>query len=220
VTLVLSWNVDGRRCVVVGGGTVGTRRARDLVGAGARVTVVAPDVTDELVELADLAGSGALELEQVPATRDVLERVFPGAALVVVATDRTEVNELAAAVAREHGVLVNRADDAPAGDVTWTTPVRRGPVHVSVSTGGQAPSVARFVAQQLDEGLDGLLGLDEQQLTALVRVVGEVRRSLRNDGRRPAPVDWRSEQAATILEAVRAGRTALAKERLQAWQSS
>ena len=217
MTLVLSWDVAGRRCVVVGGGTVGTRRVRDLVGAGAQVTVVATEATDALVAL---SASGDVVLELVPATREVLDRVLPGAALVVVATDRPEVNELAATVAREHGVLVNRADDATAGDVTWTTPVRRGPVHLAVSTGGEAPAVARFVAQQLDEGLDQVLGLDEQQLGDLVRVVGEVRRSLRDDGRRPAPVDWRSEQAATILEAVRAGRTAEAKERLQAWQSS
>ena len=217
MTLVLSWNVEGRRCVVVGGGTVGTRRARDLIAAGARVTVVAPDVTDVL---ADLDAAGQVDLEQVPATSEVLDRVLPGSVLVVVATDRTEVNELVAEAARELGVLVNRADDAASGDVTWTTPVRRGPVHVAVSTGGEAPAVARFVAQQLDEGLDQALGLDEQQLTDLVTLVGEVRRSLRNDGRRPAPVDWRSEQAATILEAVRSGRTAEAKERLKAWQSS
>ena len=217
MTLVLSWNVDGRRCVVVGGGTVGTRRARDLAAAGARVTVVAPDVTEALV---DLVATGEVNLEQVPATSEVLDRVLPGAVLVVVATDRTEVNELVAEAARELGVLVNRADDAASGDVTWTTPVRRGPVHVAVSTGGEAPAVARFVAQQLDEGLDQALGLDEQQLTDLVTLFGEVRRSLRNDGRRPAPVDWRSEQAATILEAVRSGRTAEAKERLEAWQSS
>jgi siroheme synthase-like protein len=217
VTLVLSWNVEGRRCVVVGGGTVGTRRARDLIAAGARVTVVAPDVTDVL---ADLDAAGQVDLEQVPATSEVLDRVLPGSVLVVVATDRTEVNELVAEAARELGVLVNRADDAASGDVTWTTPVRRGPVHVAVSTGGEAPAVARFVAQQLDEGLDQALGLDERQLTDLVTLVGEVRRSLRNDGRRPAPVDWRSEQAATILEAVRSGRTAEAKERLKAWQSS
>ena len=217
MTLVLSWNVEGRRCVVVGGGTVGTRRARDLIAAGARVTVVAPDVTDVL---ADLDAAGQVDLEQVPATSEVLDRVLPGSVLVVVATDRTEVNELVAEAARELGVLVNRADDAASGDVTWTTPVRRGPVHVAVSTGGEAPAVARFVAQQLDEGLDQALGLDERQLTDLVTLVGEVRRSLRNDGRRPAPVDWRSEQAATILEAVRSGRTAEAKERLKAWQSS
>ncbi len=217
MTLVLSWDVRDRRCVVVGGGRVGTRRSRDLVAAGALVTVVSPDVT---AELADLSSDGALVLEQVPATPDVLDRVLAGAVLVVVATDQPQVNQLVSDRARSHGVLVNRADDAPAGDVTWTTPVRRGPVHVSVSTGGQAPAVARYVAQQLDEGLDHVLGLDEQQLTDLVAVVAEVRRSLRDDGRRPAPVDWRSEQAATILEAVRTGRTAEAKERLQAWQSS
>ena len=217
MTLVLSWDVAGRRCVVVGGGTVGTRRTRNLVDAGALVTVVAPEVTGTLL---DLVESGAVELEQVAATRDVLDRVLAGALLVVAATDRTEVNELVSVVAGEHGVLVNRADDAAAGDVTWTTPVRRGPVHLAVSTGGEAPAVARFVAQHLEDGLDGVLGLDEQQLTDLVSVVADVRRSLRQDGRRPAPVDWRSEQAATILEAVRTGRTAEAKERLKAWQSS
>ncbi len=217
MSLVLSWDLSGRTCVVVGGGPVGTRRARDLVAAGARVTVVAPEVGETL---AALAGSGDLDLEQVPATPELLDRVLAGAALVVAATDDPQVNQLVSEVARQHGVLVNRADDAPAGDVTWTTAVHRGPVRVSVSTAGQAPAVARFVAQQLDDHLDGVLGLDEDQLAALVTVVAEVRRSLRDDGRSPAPVDWRSEQAATILEAVRSGRAAEAKERLQAWQSS
>ncbi|MFM7064075.1 MAG: bifunctional precorrin-2 dehydrogenase/sirohydrochlorin ferrochelatase [Actinomycetes bacterium] len=217
MTLVLAWDLTGRRCVVVGGGTVGTRRSSDLLRAGAKVTVVSPAVTDELTRL---AAEGEVSLEQVPASAAVLDRVLEGAALVVAAADRPEVNELVAERARRRGVLVNRADDAPAGDVTWTTSVRRGPVGLAVTTGGQAPAVARFVAQQLDEHLDGVLGLDSEQLAALVMVVAEVRRSLRSDGRRPAPVDWRSEQATTILEAVRSGRTAEAKERLQAWQSS
>jgi len=217
VSLVLSWDLSDRACVVVGGGPVGTRRTRDLLDAGARVTVVAPEVGDAL---ATLAQAGQVRLERVPATQEVLDRVLAGAALVVAATDDPQVNQLVSDVARQHGVLVNRADDAPSGDVTWTTSVRRGPVRLSVSTGGQAPAVARFVAQQLDDHLDRVLDLDEEQLGALVSVFAEVRRSLRNDGRRPAPVDWRSEQAATILEAVRSGRTAEAKERLQAWQSS
>lgn len=217
-TVLLGWQAAGRRAVVVGGGAVATRRATALVAATADVLVVAPTVTDDLRAL---AADGRLRLDLRPVTTaDEAADVVAGADLVVAATDDPRTNDLVGTAARAAGALVNRADDAAAGDVVWAPSVERGPVKVGVTSGAAAPGVAQWVAGLLDDGLDALTGLDAAGLATLVGIVGEVRRSLREDGRRPAPVDWRSERATTILDLIRSGRSAEAKERLQAWQSS
>ena len=216
--LPLQLSVTGRRCVVVGAGRVGARRARSLVDAGAVVLVVGPEPDPAVVEL---ARTGAVELASRPVDDDDLA----GAFLVVVATGEREVDERVGASARAAGSLVNRADDVRAGDVAFPAVVRRGPVTLAVSTGGRAPAVARWVAELLDEGVDGLIGLDGQGYESLVEIVDEVRTELRaggggGTGVTSGPVDWRSALDRSILDLIAQGRRAEAKERLLACLSS
>ncbi|MFM7068159.1 MAG: bifunctional precorrin-2 dehydrogenase/sirohydrochlorin ferrochelatase [Actinomycetes bacterium] len=217
MSIVLSWDPRGRRVVVVGAGRVGTRRAEDLVEAGAQVEVIAPSRAPRLEEL---AADGVLQVFPTALHPEDLDDRLGGAALVVAATDDSALNEAIAGWALARNVLVNRADDGGGGDVTWTTSVRRGAVGVHVTTGGAAPGVARWVAELIDEGLDDLVGLEPDELSRLVTVVAEMRRSVRSSGSALAPFDWRSERAATILELIRSGQLVEAKERLEAWQSS
>jgi siroheme synthase-like protein len=128
-------------------------------------------------------------------------------------------------VARDAGALVNRADDAAEGDVSFGAAVRRGAVTVSVSTDGRAPAVARRLAEVLDEGLDGLTGLAPEGYEQLVEIVEEVRAELAAGrtaatGVTPGRLDWRAALDATILDLVNQGRRAEAKERLLACLSS
>src|SRR5690349_22159538 len=103
VRLPLFLDLTGRRVLVVGGGSVATRRARRAIDAGAVVTVVAPHVTDELAEL-------AANVEQRPfAPADV-----DGTWLVLACTDEPAVNEAVADAAAAAGVWCVRADDAAA----------------------------------------------------------------------------------------------------------
>lgn len=236
--LAVQLRVRGRRCVVVGGGPVATRRARTLLAAGARVTVVAPQITPALAALADESALvvhrrefRATDLDPAPGPDDSDPENTGATVVVVTATDDAEVNRTVAEAAEGRGVLVNRADDAPAGDVTFPLVLRRGPVTFAVSTG--VPVASRWVAGRLDEGLAQLLGLDDDGLVRLVGVLAEVRRELRRgsgpdggstgDGERGVtvdPADWLSALDGSILELIHQGLTAEAKERLLACLSS
>lgn len=240
-TVALQLRVQGRRCVVVGAGGVGVRRALALLDAGARVRVVAPQVDPRLdALLASLHEPGSdprpdedLDAEQGAAPPDaggleLLRREFraddlDGALLVVVATGVPEVDAEVTRAARERNVLVNHASEAASGDVSFPATVRRGEVTFAVATGGRAPAVARWVAARLDANLDEITGLDAARLDELVDLVAEVRAELRaGDG--PAPGDtllnWREALDKSILDLIGTGRRAEAKERLLACLSS
>ena len=124
--------------LVVGGGRVAFRKAQGLAAVGAVVTVIAPEVVPELVEL-------AVEVQQRP--------YAPGDAarfrLVITATDDPAVNAMVAADATAAGVWVNSADD-PA-NCTFILPAvaRRGPVVVSISTGGASPALASHLRARI-----------------------------------------------------------------------
>lgn len=220
--LLVALDLRGRRCVVVGAGRVGTRRARVLVEAGADVVVVAPDAT---AEVRDLHAAGRLRWEP----RAVRPSDLDGARLVVTAAGDPDANALAARAAPA-GCLLGRADDAPAGDVTFPPTLRRGPVRVAVGTGGRAPAVAAWLAARLEDRLDDVTGLDAAGLTLLVELVAELRDEWRagasaGTGVTAGPRDWRSALARTMLDGVlmdllRAGRRDEAKERLRTCLSS
>ena len=91
-------------CLVVGGGTVGTRKTRQLLRAGARVTVCAPELSAELRQLADEDRVLALTERFTPATLD--QQRF-----VIAATADDSVNREVAAAAHERGLFCNVVDD-------------------------------------------------------------------------------------------------------------
>lgn len=140
-------NVRGRRCVVVGGGAVGARKARALSDAGADVLVIAPEAGDAV---AAMAADGRVAYRSEPFSPDYLE----GAFLVIAATDRPDVNQAVADAARAHGVLLNRAADGEGtdtGDFATMAAVRRGDLLLSVTTGGAGPALATRLRQWLEE---------------------------------------------------------------------
>jgi len=215
-TLAVQLDVVGRRCVVIGAGPVGARRASALVVAGADVVVVAPRA---VASVSEAAAAGGVTWEQRRFVADDLA----GAVLAVAATGVAAVDESVSAAAVEHGVLVNRADRAERGDLWFPAVLHRGPLSVSVSTGAAAPAVTRLLAGVLDAALDDVLQLDATQIAGLVEVVAEVRSELREqrdgDGS-PVRLDWRSALDGSILDLVRQGRKSEAKERLLACLSS
>jgi len=133
-------DVTGRRCLVVGGGGVALRKVQGLVEDGADVTVVAPDVVEQL---AGLASDGTIVLERRPyRSEDVA-----GAALVFAATDDTAVNRRVAEDARQGGAWVNVADDPEASSFHLPARVRRGPLQLALGSRGEAPFVIRRLRQ-------------------------------------------------------------------------
>lgn len=135
--------VAGKRCVIAGGGPVALRRAQALAEAGAEVYVYAPSVVPELDELA---------------IKVIREKCDPaslkGAFLVIIATDDPQANQSLADLARDQVALVNRADQAELGDLTFMTSHRDGPLTVAVHTGGASANAAVRIRELLVEQLD------------------------------------------------------------------
>ena len=194
VNLVL----EGRPVLVVGGGPVATQKARRLAESGAVITVVAPEVTDELAGL-------AARVERRPyATGDI-----DGHRLVVSATGIPAVDGAVFADGEAAGVWVNSADDPAHCSVTLPAVARRGDITVAVSTGGRSPAMATWLRRRLEAELD------EAHVT-LLQLLSERREALRSEGTPTEGLAWQEVIDGGLLDLVRAGRIAEARERLQA----
>lgn len=144
-------DLTGRPCLLVGGGAVAERKVRGLLDAGARVTVVAPDLT---AVLRGLAEGGSLTWIGRPFEPSDLE----GMDLAFVATSDPAVNRTAAREARGRHVRVNVADDPAACDFQVPAVIRRGPVALAVSTAGSSPALAAWLRDRLGEAIPERLG--------------------------------------------------------------
>ena len=196
--------VAGKRCLVVGGGAVAARKATGLVEAGADVQVVAADISDAMRAV---PGVTLCERAYDPSDLD-------GCRLVIVATDDPALNREVSRDADERGIWVNAADDPTNCTFTLPAAVRRGDLLVTVSTGGRSPAVASWVRAQLEADLG-------PELATLLDLVGEERDRFQREGRSTESIDWQNAiDSGKLLELIREGRLAEAKERLQACLSS
>lgn len=133
-------DLTGRCCIVVGGGPVALEKTAGLLDAGARVTVVAPEV------LADFHGLGVTWRPARYASRHL-----DGAFLVIAATGDRRVNERVSADAEERAMLCNVADVPGLCNFILPSIFRRDPIAVAVSTGGASPALAKRLRDQIGE---------------------------------------------------------------------
>lgn len=132
-----------RRCLLVGGGEVATRKGRMLAKAGALLRIVAPEISPELRALVAQQGGELVEREYQ--SSDLHDCV-----LAIAATDIESLNEKISADAQALHLPVNVVD-TPAL-CTYITPaiIDRSPLVIAVSSGGEAPVLARLVRAKLE----------------------------------------------------------------------
>ena len=186
--------------VVVGGGAVGTRKARALVEAGAQVRVVAPVASSELEE--------AERLRQITLVRGTYRREhLDRATLVIAATDSREINAQIAIDANARGILVNISDYPDEGNFHTMALHRSGDVTIAVSSGGVPGAAARIrdaIAERFDaryeRAVSALRGLrsrliaggEDRWRTAAPKLVGDDFCSSVEDGSFTEKLDsWR-----------------------------
>jgi len=130
--------LTGRRVVVVGGGPVATSKLRGLLDVGAAVTVVAPEVTGDIIA------------SRVPIRRRQFEPADLDDAWLVVAAAPPAVNCEVAEAAEHRQVFVNAVDDPTNASLYLGGVFRRGGVTVAISTDGHAPALAGLIRQALE----------------------------------------------------------------------
>ena len=185
--------VAGRRCLVVGGGAVAARKAQGLLDCGARVTVVAPDVVDELTA-GGRGSDGGLTVERRPYRT-------PEAGdyrLVVTATGVPAVDHQVFLDAEAAGVWVNSADDLDNCAFLLPAVHRDGPVTVAVSTAGASPALAQWLRTRVAEAIGPDVGV-------LAGLLDEARSAVKAAGRSTEDLDW-STALESVVPLVREGR--------------
>jgi siroheme synthase-like protein len=145
----------GRAVVLVGGGRVAATKLEGLLRAGAKVTVVAPEIRSEL------------EREGVTLLRREFEASDLDGAWFAVAAGTHAVNRQVAEAAEERRIFVNAVDDPPSASAYAGGVFRRGSLTVAISTNGDAPALAGLMREGLEalvpEEIETWLELSRQQ---------------------------------------------------------
>ncbi|MDO9542657.1 MAG: NAD(P)-dependent oxidoreductase [Kiritimatiellia bacterium] len=185
--LPLGLLVEGRSCLVVGGGTVAGRKAEALVEAGAKVTIVAPKPGERVMALQSVHGVKIIRRSYAP---DDLDQDF---FLVFAATDDHALNQQIIETCRARRILCACPDRGwQNGDFISPASFRKGDVTISVSTGGASCRRSRLIKDTLARHVDMIdaadllvIGTDHNHLSLnkleLYSLVGE---KLRRTGRR------------------------------------
>ncbi|MET1101026.1 MAG: NAD(P)-dependent oxidoreductase [Pyrodictiaceae archaeon] len=147
--------MNGRRVLVVGGGSVGTRRALMFRRAGAEVRVVAKWFSGKLAEEAE-RDEGIRLVEADAGNMEALEPHIEWADIVVIATDNEEVNRKAWSLAKKHRKWVNDATNAERTEVVvpYAGEVFDGGLRVAVTSEGKTGVAARNALKRIIKCLE------------------------------------------------------------------
>lgn len=154
-------NIQDKKCVVVGGGSVAWRKVCSLKEAGAKVVVVSPDFCPELEKEAGI--------ERIQQKYDTGH--LKGASLVVASTDDGEVNKKVYYDAIESGILVNVVDKPEFCSFIVPASVMRGDLCISISTGGASPALARNIRECLERQFG-------EEYSEFTKLLSEMRRKM------------------------------------------
>lgn len=185
-------SLEGRPCLVVGGGEVALRKVRLLLRAGAAVTVNTPSLHPEL---AGWCAEGRISHRAGPFRAEFLE----GQWLAIAATGERSVNREVRSAGDARRVLVNCVDDPQASSFIFPAIVDRSPLTIAISSGGTAPVLARRLRQWLETVLPPGLG-------RLARLAGNLRDKVKR--RLPAPARrgfWEAQFTGRFARAALAG---------------
>ena len=185
-------NLNGRRCVVVGGGQIAEGKVLKLLDSGAKITVISPDATQGLRNAAD---RGDVELKLRKYQAGDLE----GAFLVIAATNDRPVNQEIFEEAESLGVLLNAVDDPARCSFIAPSIVERGPVTLAISTGGASPALARKLRETLSDS-------PALEWADLAGVLSRARKQVKKQGAVIDPQRWQCSMTPDLLALAQDGR--------------
>ena len=149
--LPLFHKVTQKNCLVVGGGSVATRKVRLLLEANASVSVIALQLSQELTTLAAEGKITHLKRELIAGDT---QRFF----LVISASDNDAINTLVSNEAQQNNIPVNVVDQPKLCSFIFPAIIDRSPITIGVSSGGVAPVLTRLLRAKLETLLPHRLG--------------------------------------------------------------
>jgi uroporphyrin-III C-methyltransferase/precorrin-2 dehydrogenase/sirohydrochlorin ferrochelatase len=187
-------DLTGRNVVVIGGGAVAASKVEALVGAGARVTVVAPDIRPEIEQM---------DVQLV--RREFLDADLDGAWWVVAAAPPA-VNRQVSKAAEARRIFINAVDDPEHATAYLGGVVRRDGVTIAISTDGRAPAIAGLLREALDAWLP-------RDIDRWLQTSDDARRRWRQDR---TPMEQRRPQLLELLNALYESKSQIPNSKSQA----
>ena len=195
-------DLKNKKCLMVGGGPVALRKVRLMVSAGAKITIVAPEICDDLSsEFGDI-------IEHI--ARPFHDDDISGYRLVTAATNDPAVNRRVSQLAQARNVPVNVVDQPELCSFITPSIVDRSPVLIAISTGGDAPVLARMLRAKLEAFIPASYG-------KLALTMGRYRDALKQalPKERDRRMFWEKVVQGPIAELFFSGRSADAEQQLQ-----
>ena len=188
-------DIQNRNCLVVGGGSVGTRKVKTLLDCGARVTVISLGVSQQLREL---AASGDIILAERSYQSEDLNAVF----LVIGATDDEKLNQQISSDADRLNTLCNIADRPEVCNFILPSIVQRDDLVITISTSGKSPALAK----KLRKTLENQFG---EEYGTLLQLMGAIRKKLLQQAHKPEAHKPLFEQLinSDLIVMIQAGKT-------------
>ena len=149
--LPIFFNIAQRRCLVIGGGDVATRKVIMLLKAQGNVVVISPELTAELQQM--------LAKNEIEYVRDSFSaEQLTSACLVIAATNDEAVNEAVSVAAKRLNIPVNVVDAPALCTFTMGSIIDRSPVVIAISSEGNAPVLARHIRSKIETMLPAAYG--------------------------------------------------------------
>jgi uroporphyrin-III C-methyltransferase/precorrin-2 dehydrogenase/sirohydrochlorin ferrochelatase len=194
--LPIFFNIRDQKTLVVGGGSTAARKVALLLRAGAKVTVVAPELQSNIDNIDYHKDSFA-------------PKYLQDCRLVIAATNDKNVNEQVSILAQEQNIPVNVVDQPHLCSFIMPAIIDRSPIQIAVSTGGASPVLARLLRARLETMIPGAYGT----LASFVESFRDkVKQSLAFPARRPF---WEKVLNGKIAEMVLSGNISAAHKALE-----
>ena len=193
-------DLQGKECIVVGGGTISEGKINQLLACGAEVTVVSPSVTSSI---RDLTATNHIRWHQREYVPGDLQRAF----LAIAATNSPEVNRRVSEEAVDNRILINVIDTPDICSFIAPSIVRRGEVIFAISTGGASPALARKLRECIENN-------EFLQYADLAPFLSRARQEVRSRGLVVPPDVWQRHINMTLVALVKDGLEQQALEHL------
>ena len=193
-------NLAGKRCVIIGGGTIAEGKISTLKETGAQVTIISPDATPAIQKMAQ---KGVVEWTARKYQPGDLEGAFLG----IAATDVRQVNQQIFQEAEQLGVVLNVVDDAELCAFIAPSIMERGPVTVAISTGGASPALARKLRETLADS-------PALEWADLAPVLSKARKEIKKRGVAVDPQRWQCCLTPELLAMAQDGQDELALKQI------
>ena len=191
--------------LLIGGGEVAERKLDLLIKACANVTIISPEITPYISEIAE---KNNINILKEPYSPDQLDKKY---SFVIAATNNEDLNKNIAKDSNQNNILVNVVDRPEICDFIFPSILERGDITISVSTGGASPVLARLLRTKLETMIPGAYG-------KVAKIISENRITVRDRLKQSQSnkIFWEQMLNSKFLELVLSGQETEAKEYLNA----